>query len=250
MILRDWQIILPSIILPLALNRCARACRPRTVHLRLETWDLTLDTLPQMSTGPISLPRPRRLRWRRWLAALFLLLVAAFVVWWNVPRFTNGWLCLDDGSVRADALVVMGGGVPDRPRRAAELFRNGAAPKIIVTGDGDWADNRNLLLAAGVPSDAIQLEPDAKNTRQNARRTLPLLRSLGARRVIIVTTWYHSRRSLKTFRHYAPDLQFYSCPSYYGYAVADRPHTNLPRQIRLEYVKLVGYAICYGVWPF
>src|SRR6516225_3576853 len=132
-------------------------------------------------TAPTILPRPPRLRWRRWLGGVFLLLVAGLVLWWNVPRFTNGWLCLDEGSVRADALVVMGGGVPDRPRHAAELFRQGAAPKIIFTGAGDCADSRNVLLSAGVPAEAIELECAAKTTRENAKFTLPLLRSIGAR---------------------------------------------------------------------
>jgi hypothetical protein len=44
-----------------------------------------------------------------------------------------------------------------------------------------------------------------------------LLRQMGAKRVIIVTSWYHSRRALACFEHYAPDIKFYSRPSYFGY---------------------------------
>ena len=40
---------------------------------------------------------------------------------------------------------------------------------------------------------------------------------MGAQRVIIVTSWYHSRRALACFEHYAPDMKFYSRPSYFGY---------------------------------
>ena len=189
-------------------------------------------------------------RRRRLLASTVQLLLATLLFVWALPRFPNRFLCLDDHPTGADALVVLGGGVPDRPLRAAELFRQGLAAKIIVTGAGDCADSRNVLLAAGVPSDAIQVESASQTTRQNAQFTLPLLRSLGARRVIIVTTWYHSRRALRTFQHYAPDIQFFASPSYYGFSVSDRKHTNLPRQIRLEYLKLAGYAVCYGVWPF
>ena len=55
-------------------------------------------------------------------------------------------------------------------------------------------------------------------TRENALLSIPLLRSHDDTRVIIVTSWYHSRRALNCFRHYAPDLHFYSRPSYSGFA--------------------------------
>ena len=189
------------------------------------------------------------LRRRRYWAASLLSGVALALVW-ALPWFPNHFLCLDDGPVHADVLVVMGGGTPVRAQHAADLFLQGVAPKIVVTGAGDSADNLKTLLAAGVPADAIRLEPAAKSTRQNARLSLPILRSLGARRVLIVTTWYHSRRSVKCFRHYAPDIQFCSSPSYYGFSTSARQGTGLPRQIRYEYLKLAGYWLCYGISPF
>jgi hypothetical protein len=77
-----------------------------------------------------------------------------------------------------------------------------------------------------------------------------MLKSAGVRRVIIVTSWYHSRRALHTFQHYAPDMQFYSRPSYYGYPRAQWSRAGISGYIRSEYVKLAGYWVCYGVWPF
>jgi hypothetical protein len=43
--------------------------------------------------------------------------------------FPQQVLCVDSGIVQADALVVLGGGSYERPIRAAELFRAGAAPR-------------------------------------------------------------------------------------------------------------------------
>src|SRR5271157_3546022 len=158
-----------------------------------------------------------RLRWKRWLiiagslsGLLGLLAALAFA-------FPQRVLCLENGEVQADVLVVLGGGSHERPARAAELFRSGAAPKIIVSGRGDFAVNRQVLVAAGVPASAIQVEPRSNSTKENAAFSIALLRALGARRVIVVTSWYHSRRALHAFEHYAPDIQFYSRPSYYGY---------------------------------
>ena len=41
-------------------------------------------------------------------------------------------LCLDSGPVAADVIVVLGGGLHERPLRAAELFHLHAAPRIIA----------------------------------------------------------------------------------------------------------------------
>ena len=227
-------------------------------------------------------------------------------------------LCVDSGDVQADALVVLGGGYYERPSRAAELFRSGAAPRIIVSGAGDDEENKRLLVSKGVPPGAIELESKSRSTRENAQFSIPLLRALiaqdrgttphptvspveaerearaaqgtegtnrdagatpqptlspseaerevggsgpaGADRttatpkhqntVILVTSWYHSRRALHTFQHYAPDIQFYSRPSYYGYPRMQWSREGISGYIRAEYVKLAGYWVCYGVCPF
>ena len=165
--------------------------------------------------------------------------------------FPQQVLVIDDGArVQADAIVLLGGGSGERPTHAAELFRAGVAPRIIVSGAGDTPGNRLLLMNRGVPSSAIQLEPDSKTTKENAQFTIPLLRAAGATRVVLVTSWYHSRRALKCFRHYGPDICFYSSPSYYGFANADWSREHLRRRIRAEYVKTLGYWVYYGVCPF
>jgi uncharacterized SAM-binding protein YcdF (DUF218 family) len=164
--------------------------------------------------------------------------------------FPQQVLLIDSGPAQADAIVLLGGGSGERPPRAAELFRAGVAPTIFISGAGDAEGNRLLLMNRGVPSKAIKLEPNSKTTRENAQFSIPLLRAAGAKRVVLVTSWYHSRRALKCFRHYAPDLVFRSCPSYYGFARSDWSREHLRRRIRAEYLKTVGYWVCYGVCPF
>jgi uncharacterized SAM-binding protein YcdF (DUF218 family) len=176
-------------------------------------------------------------------AGILLLAVGALA-------FPQQVLVLDDGQPQADTIVLLGGGSGERPVRAAELFRSNAAPKILVSGAGDAQGNRLLLMNRGVPRSAISLEPNSKTTKENAQFSIPLLRATGAKRVILVTSWYHSRRALRCFRHYAPDLIFYSCPSYHGFLRAEWSRENLRRRIRAEYVKTLGYWVCYGVCPF
>ena len=80
--------------------------------------------------------------------------------------------------------------------------------------------------------------------------TVKLLRQQKPGRVILVTSWYHSRRALESFQHYAPEMKFYSRPSYVAYARADWPGQRFARRVYLEYPKLFGYWIGYGVCPF
>ena len=128
------------------------------------------------------------------LFGLLLLLGLAAVL------FPQEILTVDSGPVKADALVVLGGG-DERPTRAAELFKQGAAPKVIVSGSGDCEFHERSLEKNGVPAAAIVLECDSKTTQENAKFSIPVLRQMGARHVIIVTSWYHSRRALCCFKH-------------------------------------------------
>jgi len=64
-----------------------------------------------------------------------------------------------------------------------------------------------------VPETAIQVEDHSINTKENAEFSLRRLRALKSQRVILTTSWYHSRRALKCFRHFGPELTLYSCPA-------------------------------------
>lgn len=231
----------------------------------------------------------RQVNWRRRLlrssaALLTVLILAALTAW----LFPEQLLTVDSGPVKADVLVVLGGGWPDRPERAAELFREDEAPKVLVSGFGDDLLNERRLEKMGVPAADITLENKSRTTRQNAEFSVPILRRMGAKRVIIVTSWYHSRRALHCFEHYGPDIKFYSRPSYFGYlgkiqdgrlpvkaggftpdnssatsraAVSPAEVAKVQARRRMEwkqvrghaeseYLKLLGYWVCYGVCPF
>lgn len=187
---------------------------------------------------------------QKWILRIAL---AAGIVFFSLGAaaffFPQKFLCVDSGPVKADVIVILGGGSHDRPEHAAGLFKEQVAPRIIVSGFGDGEINRRILVEAGVPADAIQVEGESRTTKENAEFTIKLLREQRLNRVIIVTSWYHSRRALKTFEHFAPEMKFYSRPSYFAFKRADWTRV-LVRRIYLEYVKLPGYWIRYGVCPF
>jgi len=190
---------------------------------------------------------------RKWIFRIGLVLALVVLTLAIVAIFLPEKIfCVDSGPVKGDVLVLLGGGLQDRAERAAELYKSGVAPRVIVSGEGDDTINRTRLIRNGVPPGAIQLEGKSRNTHENAECVIALLRAEKLQRIILVTSWYHSRRALATFQHSAPDLQFYSRPSYLGY---DKSYTywlqlGLARRIKVEYLKMPGYWLRYGVWPF
>lgn len=181
--------------------------------------------------------------------ALLAVLGLVVVLLLLAVAFPQAVLCVDHGDVKGDALVVLGGGYDERVEQALELYRAGAAPKIIISGKGDAGSHKRFLTENGVPPGAIQTESDSTSTRENAQFTIPLLRAGGAKRVIIVTSWYHSRRSLKCFRHYASDIDFFSRPSLWGMERSQWSSKRLTNFVRMEYIKIPGYWLRYGICP-
>jgi len=180
----------------------------------------------------------------KWLALLVVILGAA--AWFYPEKF----LTVDSGPVTADVLVLVGGGQHERALQAAQLFQQHAAPRIIITGAGDCEINRHQLLASGVPDRAIEIEPKSATTYENAQFTGKLLRAENVHRVILVTSWYHARRVEKTFEHILPEVEFYSRPSYFCFAREDWGKSDFSKRMRLEFLKLPGYWIRYGINPF
>ncbi len=183
-----------------------------------------------------------------WLAAI---LAIGFVLIGVAALLSpQTFLCVDSGNVSGDVLIVLGGGVKDRPEFAATLYEQHAAPLILLSGAGDTTLNRRVLRQNGVPKDAIEMENRSLTTRENAIYSIPLLRAAHIHRAIIVTSWYHSRRALKTFQHYAPDITFYSRPAYFEMQHAGWSRNNTSHRMRLEFLKLIGYWGFYGINPF
>jgi uncharacterized SAM-binding protein YcdF (DUF218 family) len=187
-----------------------------------------------------------KLAFRAAISFILLVTLVAVAAFFYPEKF----LCVDSGKVSADVIVVLGGGSHERPLRAEELFQQRAAPRILISGEGDAGINRQILISNGVPARGIEIEGKSMTTCENAEFTIKLLRAEKIHSAILVTSWYHSRRALKTFEHYAPELKFYSRPSYFAFARDDWKKSGINRRMRLEFLKLAGYWIRYGICPF
>jgi uncharacterized SAM-binding protein YcdF (DUF218 family) len=109
----------------------------------------------------------------------------------------------------ADAIVVLGcrarSRLERRVERAVELFRHGAAPLLLLSGGGRGAEPeaaimRRLALAAAVPEAALVIEPNSRNTWENACESARLLRRRNAGRVLLVSDRSHLPRAALLFR--------------------------------------------------
>jgi uncharacterized SAM-binding protein YcdF (DUF218 family) len=107
-----------------------------------------------------------------------------------------------DELVPADAIVVPDGGEFDnRFASGLSLFRRGYAPRLIVCrssyheGESQWPEKEARLR----PNDILLLRSRAVSTQDEAQEAGPLLKRLGCRSVLVVTSWYHTRRARTIF---------------------------------------------------
>jgi uncharacterized SAM-binding protein YcdF (DUF218 family) len=128
-------------------------------------------------------------------------------------------LIRDDQLVKADVIVAMGGdGRCNREKRAAELYHQGWAKNVVVSGikypwgfhTGEAA--RAYVIKQGVPEEKILIIRDVLNTRTEAKALEALMRERGWNSAIIVTSAFHSRRATYTVEKTARDLSFLSSP--------------------------------------
>jgi uncharacterized SAM-binding protein YcdF (DUF218 family) len=149
----------------------------------------------------------------------------------------------------ADVIVVLGGDGTRRGNWAAKLYRERVAPRILVTGDGDCIEIRDLLESAGVPPPAIMVECKSGNTWENASFSGPLLLALGVRRAVLVTSWWHTRRALACFQRAVPQVQWMSAPVERVMSIWQLAQDDDGVKIAEEYLKIGWYAWRHNFVP-
>lgn len=102
-----------------------------------------------------SLKRRETLRPKSLLAQLGLWSVLGTICIFVLLLFAPRWLYVERLLPEADWIVVLGGESGERVIGAAELYHQGVAPKIFVSGSGDCLVIVRRLEMAGVPSSEI-----------------------------------------------------------------------------------------------
>lgn len=207
----------------------------------------------------------RRARKWRWIARLAILVAASALVLWSRASWLTWsarFLDVADPPPRADCVMVLGGGSDTRPFVAAEWFLRGktsallvptvSVPPELVEGAilPDHEVIRRVLLAQGVPPQAITLLPgECSSTRDEARALAAYLTSRPGVSVAIVTNSLYTRRTRSIMRRQlganAQRVFFIAAPT-------DRFDPTNWWQLEegfqcyaTEYVKLVAYWFGY-----
>jgi uncharacterized SAM-binding protein YcdF (DUF218 family) len=127
---------------------------------------------------------------------------------------------------------------------------------VTMTNCYRCAERVDWLVRAGVPRRRIVvLAPRVRNTHDEAAATFSYAATRGIHSVLVVTSPYHGRRALATFR-----TAFRGSPVRVGIETAMRESNAQPRvwwmratdraYVAYESAALVWYAARYGVFPF
>jgi vancomycin permeability regulator SanA len=153
-----------------------------------------------------------------WIAILILLILvpaATLAVNAGMKASTEDYLITEEAARKlgADCIIVLGAGLKpdgtpnlmlrDRLDKGIELYRAGAAPKLLLSGDNgqERYDEVNAMkkyaLGAGVPPEDIFMDHAGFSTYESMYRARDIFL---VRKPIIITQKYHQYRALYTAR--------------------------------------------------
>ena len=131
--------------------------------------------------------------------------------------FAGRYLITEDPVRQADAIIVLGGTRAGRWLEALDLYEGRMAPHVVLSSDRADATDfefrqrgiriprtsdlvRDAMVTLGVPAEAVEVFPfPLDNTAHEAEASRRLAVDRGWRRLLIVTSKYHTRRARFSF---------------------------------------------------
>jgi uncharacterized SAM-binding protein YcdF (DUF218 family) len=193
------------------------------------------------------------------LAVLLILILGTYPVPQMMMRFLETRYKTVSPPPHVDAVVVLAGMVilplsnsdniefndsAERIHAGIRLMKRGYAEKLIISGgSGDLFDQeksearllKQFAIDFGIPEENILIEPNSRNTYENAFNTRALLEKHGISRIILVTTASHLPRAVRCFKKlgmqpipYGVDYHSRANPSYDMFTI-------IPKVGALEY---------------
>jgi uncharacterized SAM-binding protein YcdF (DUF218 family) len=139
------------------------------------------------------------------VALLFVVVLFAVLYFARHPlmRFAAEYWVVDEPAPHADVIVVLGDDnfYADRATHAAQLFRQGVAPEVVVSGKrlrpsaGLTELMEHDLIERGVPKEKIEkFTHDASDTIEEAEALEKVAKDRRWKSLVMVTSNYHTRR--------------------------------------------------------
>jgi vancomycin permeability regulator SanA len=163
--------------------------------------------------GSAASPAPAAPRDRRWtpLCTAMVVVVSLGVCGVLFPLAQQGFFGKTSYARPVQTAVIFGAQVhpdghasivlADRVRTGAELYRDGLAQRLVMSG-GQGPDEpfnetsvmRSMAISLGVPASAIVADPAGVNTEATVRDTAPILNTAGSGPVAVVSDFFHLPR--------------------------------------------------------
>lgn len=202
---------------------------------------------------PIVSEMKRRLVWK-WAAAALLAVL-------SVTGFLQAGQFLQEpvkAPAKADLIVALGGDSGGRVHKAAALYQQGFAPRVMLTGlEGGYFGTRlnylnwraRVLVEQGVPETALLFDEISASSWDEAVNTLKLMQAKDFHSVLVVSDPPHLRRldwvwgkvfagSGKEYRLIASDMENWDAGRWWR-------NENSAQFLVMEYVKLGYYLIMH-----
>jgi len=128
------------------------------------------------------------------------LLVLVFMVIYGGVFFSTP---VDSSNTKADIIVILGGGTADRLAKGIDLFHQGLAQKVLVTGFPELKADAvpsytqwrvKYLTAGGIPAKSLDLDGSARSSFEEAILIKNYLLANQLSKVIVVSDPPHMRR--------------------------------------------------------
>ena len=128
---------------------------------------------------------------------------------------TSGHFLIVNRPQHADAIVVLAGETDRRPALGLQLLQQGYAPRMVldVPANAKIYDETMLQISQQYVRELPQAQSViicpiyGLSTKAESQDVSQCLRTLGVHSVLVVTSDYHTRRALSTFRHELPGMQ-------------------------------------------
>ena len=153
---------------------------------------------------------------RRWVAfiCLCIMLIAIGVVFkTSILRSFSNFLMKQDAPEKAQVMVVLSGNAFERGNEGARLYKAGYADHIICPGgnlerafliEGDTVYESDLckknIVKNGVPDSMVTVLRYGTSTIEEADTILGYCKQHQIRKIIVVTSLFHTRRAGKVYR--------------------------------------------------
>ncbi|MFP5322276.1 MAG: YdcF family protein [Acidimicrobiia bacterium] len=198
----------------------------------------------------MSVGRLLRVGARALVLVLVLALVYVGITFVQVVEATTG-----DSHRPAEAIIVLGAAQYDgrpspvlrgRLEHALELYEDGVAPIVVVTGGNQQGDRFTeagtgyaYLRGRGVPEDAILREEQGANTWEQLAAATRLMRDRGMRSAVLVSDDYHAYRLGRIAHELGLDAQV--SPVDPGLSVAGRARALARETAAVAAGRVVGF---------